>query len=54
MTLTVQDSLEIWRISNLHCTVACSSTAFCSLWTFTNSFFCSDYGGCDHTDATIL
>jgi len=44
MILTIQDSLEIWRISYLHCCcfhwiVASSSTVFYSLWTFTNSSF---------------
>jgi len=44
MTLTVQDCLEIWRISKPDCCCflciqARSSIAYGSLWTFTNSLF---------------
>ena len=44
MTLTVQNCLEIWRISLSYCCCflfiqARSSIAFRSLWTFTNSLF---------------
>jgi len=44
MTLTVQDYLEIWRISILYCYCfpciqVCSSIGFSSMWTFTNWLF---------------
>jgi len=44
MTLTIQDCLEIWRISILYCCwflwiQAGSSIGVGSLWTFTNSLF---------------